>query len=34
VGIYDRAVLPVSRLIDRLTALWVGKNLLVVGRRD
>ena len=33
VRLYDRAVLPVSRLIDRLTARWVGKNLLVVGHR-
>ncbi|MPZ74262.1 MAG: methyltransferase domain-containing protein [Nitriliruptorales bacterium] len=34
VGFYDRAVFPVSRLIDRFTARTVGKNLLVVGRRD
>jgi SAM-dependent methyltransferase len=34
VVLYDRAVLPVSRLVDPLTARWVGKNLLVVARRD
>jgi SAM-dependent methyltransferase/uncharacterized protein YqgC (DUF456 family) len=31
---YDRFVFPVSRALDRVTARWIGKNLLVEARRD
>jgi SAM-dependent methyltransferase len=31
---YDRFVFPLSRVVDRLAARWVGKNLLLEARRD
>jgi SAM-dependent methyltransferase len=33
VALYDRAVFPVSRAVDRFTGLRFGKNLLLVARR-
>jgi SAM-dependent methyltransferase len=30
--IYDRAIFPLSRALDRLTHRWFGKNLLLVAR--
>jgi SAM-dependent methyltransferase len=32
--LYDRAIFPISRLIDRLTGRWFGKNLLLIARAD
>jgi SAM-dependent methyltransferase len=32
--LYDRAIFPVSRLIDRVTRRWFGKNLLLIARPD
>jgi SAM-dependent methyltransferase len=32
--LYDRAVFPLSRIIDRLTGRWFGKNLLLIARPD
>lgn len=34
VGLYDRFVFPLSRVIDRITARWFGKNLLLVAHRE
>jgi SAM-dependent methyltransferase len=34
VGAYDRFVFPVSRVIDRATSWWFGKNLLLEAYRD
>jgi hypothetical protein len=31
---YDRFVFPLSRVVDRLAARWIGKNLLLEARRD
>lgn len=31
--IYDRAVFPVSRCVDRVANRWIGKNLLLLGHR-
>ena len=31
---YDRFVFPLSRVVDRLVARWIGKNLLLEARRD
>ena len=30
---YDRFVFPVSRLIDRFSSRWIGKNLVALARR-
>lgn len=30
--LYDRAIFPVSRIIDRVTRRWFGKNLLLIAR--
>jgi hypothetical protein len=32
--LYDRLAFPVSRVVDRVTRRFVGKNLLVVAARD
>ena len=32
--LYDRVVFPLSRVIDRATQRWLGKNLLLIGRRS
>jgi SAM-dependent methyltransferase len=32
--LYDRAIFPVSRIIDRVTGRWFGKNLLLIARPD
>jgi hypothetical protein len=32
--LYDRAIFPMSRLLDFAAGRWIGKNLLLIARRD
>jgi SAM-dependent methyltransferase len=32
--LYDRAIFPLSRIVDRVTRQWFGKNLLLIARPD
>lgn len=34
VATYDRFAFPVSRMLDRASGRWLGKNLIVVGRAE
>jgi hypothetical protein len=34
VTVYDRLVFPVSRMVDRITRWYFGKNVLLVACRD
>ena len=32
--LYDRAIFPLSRIVDSVTRRWFGKNLLLIARPD